>query len=140
MRFQYEKVEWFDKGNYTRIYRPNLKFSFKKGQIELPSDGLLDSGADLIVLPLFVAKYFEVPYEKAEKIHVQIADGRVGTFYKIPYKIHGISLTLNGVMVKETLAFSEGQDTALLGQDFFKHFQITFNRKKKYFDLKSTSK
>ena len=138
MRIKYKQFEIRDaQGALVKIYRPILRIIFKKGNCTQASNALVDSGADLIILPVSLGKYFEVPFEKGQILPVLLADGQVGKIYKITYSIHQINILCNGVKIKEPIAFSEGQETPLLGQDFFKYFRILFDRKKKYFDIKS---
>lgn len=137
MRKKYKQFEVIDaEGTLVKIYRPILRISFKKGTCSHGSNALIDSGADLIVLPISIGKYFEVPFGKGQVLPVLLADDQVGKIYKIPYELHKIDILCDRVKVKEPIAFSEGQEDPLLGQDFFKYFKISFDRKNKVFELK----
>jgi predicted aspartyl protease len=137
MRKKYKEFQLIDEeGNLIKIYRPMLRVVFCRGnELSKASEVLLDSGADLIVLPISIARYFEVPLKKEKILPVLLADGKVGEIYKLSFETHKISIFCNGLEIKESIAFSEGQETPLLGQDFFKHFKVNFDRKNRIFEL-----
>lgn len=138
MHRKYKEFHLVDlEGTEITVYRPIVEITFsKKDTLSKPSGALLDSGADMILFPISIARYFEVSLMKKWMLPVLLADGKIGEIYKLPYEFHKISIFCDGKEIKETIFFSEGQETPLLGQDFFKHFKITFDRKKKTFDLK----
>lgn len=138
MIFNYEKDDFVQpNGEIVSIFRSILPFTLsKRGSKLLPIDGLLDSGADMIIFPAKIAEFFEINYKKGMKIDVGVAGGYQTYVYRLPYKEHKISILVNGIEIKESIDFSVGQKHALLGQDFFKWFKITFDRNAAKFELK----
>lgn len=137
MTFDYEKSEIKKANGKTEyVYRPILPFFLaKNGLTILQIEGLLDSGADIILFPLKLAEYFEVPYQKGEIFSLQVAGGGHTSVYRVPFHLHKVKILIAGKILKKSIDFCDGQSSPLLGQTFFEHFRINFDRKKKIFEL-----
>lgn len=134
----YEESGYLDKksGKMAKLYRPLLTVNLiKRGFRFFPLECLLDSGADNIIFPADVARYFRINYKIGRLVDFEVAGGDTTSFYELDYKQHGIDIFVNDVRVKQSICFSEGQKDILLGQDFFKNFVIKFDRKNKKFHL-----
>lgn len=138
MNCDYQELKYFDEENsrYIKVYRPILSINLiKRGFKILTLESLLDSGADDIIFPSFLARVFGLDYKRAKIIDTNVAGGGFTDLYQMEYKQHGIDIFVNDIRIREKIFFSEGQRDILLGQDFFKNFVIKFDRKNKKFHL-----
>ena len=108
-----------------------IKLSFGKGKIK--TEALVDSGANISIFQKNIAEYLGIKIEEGKSISLQ------GVGAKIRGYIYQVILEVDRVKFSCKIVFSNKLTTSvnILGrEDFFEHFEVTFNEKKKYLILK----
>ncbi|GEM_PF-1086647 len=138
MLFDYQKYEGedADSGKERAFYRPLIQINLlKRGFKFYPVQALIDSGADNIIFPASFADDYRIQYKKGRVLKTLVVGGSIVNLYEVSYEMHGIDIFFLDKRVREKIYFSEGEKFPLLGQDFFAHFKISFDRAKKVFDV-----
>ena len=103
----------------------------------MPLRCLLDSGADVTVFPIELCGIFGVDLKKVIKGEMEGVGGIEVPSYTVSYDMHQMGIIIPGleVVVKESISFCLCQHTPLLGRNFFKYFEIVFQRGGKAFEI-----
>ena len=133
----YPYIRWNFKEDSVE-YRPILTVKVISNEVEIPLDGLVDSGCETCMIHIDLASAFEIDLTKCIKIGV----GGVGGKGSIGY------LTTVKIRVEEfehefetPIIFADIPTQLLLGQsDFFKQFRVLFERDQARFQLSRVPK
>ena len=107
---------------------PIIPITLIKENIEIDTDGLVDSGANISVFREEIAECLEIIIEDGEEILLQGLGGRiVGYIHELRVRIDDEKFPCKVVFSKElTVGLN------ILGREgFFEYFQITFNERDK---------
>ena len=107
---------------------PIIPITLIKKNIEIDTDGLIDSGANISVFREEIAECLEISIEDGEEILIQGLGGRiVGYIHELRVRVDDVEFPCKVVFSKElTVGLN------ILGREgFFEYFQITFNEKDK---------
>ena len=107
---------------------PVIPITLINKDIEIETDALIDSGANISVFREELAECLEVVVEDGEEILLQGLGGRIVGY------IHELTIRINDEKFRCKIVFSKEMTVGLniLGREgFFEHFQITFNEKQK---------
>jgi hypothetical protein len=93
---------------------------------EVPTDALVDSGANISVFRQEICEYFDLEIESGEEILLQGLGGRViGYIHEVRMSVEQLSFACKVVFSKE---LTVGMN--ILGrQDFFEMFKVTFDER-----------
>ena len=109
-------------------YFPVIPITLINKDIEIETDALIDSGANISVFREELAECLEIVVEDGEEILLQGLGGRIVGY------IHELTIRINDEKFRCKIVFSKEMTVGLniLGREgFFEHFQITFNEKQK---------
>ena len=112
---------------------PIIPITLIKENVEIDTDALVDSGANISVFREEIAECLEIVIEAGEEILLQGLGGRiVGYIHELNVKVDGEEFPCKVVFSKElTVGLN------ILGREgFFEYFQVTFNERGKEFILK----
>jgi len=107
---------------------PVIPITLINKDIEIETDALIDSGANISVFREELAECLEVVVEDGEEILLQGLGGRIVGY------IHELTIRINDEKFRCKIVFSKEMTVGLniLGREgFFEHFQITFNERQK---------
>jgi hypothetical protein len=114
---------------------PLIPITLIKENIEIDTDALIDSGANISVFREEIAECLEIVIEDGEEILLQGLGGRiVGYIHELKVRVEDEEFPCKVVFSKElTVALN------ILGREgFFEYFQVTFNEKGKEVILKKS--
>lgn len=106
------------------IYYPIIPLKLKHRNLDLTTDALIDSGANVSVFQSSIADYFGINIFEGERISLQGIGGRILAY------IHTIDFEVGDHSFSSRIAFSREMihHINILGRDdFFSHFIITFD-------------
>ena len=107
---------------------PIIPITLIKENVEIDTDALVDSGANISVFREEIAECLEIGIEDGEEILLQGLGGRiVGYIHEIKVRVDGEEFLCKVVFSKElTVGLN------ILGREgFFEYFQVTFNERGK---------
>jgi hypothetical protein len=132
VEFPYKKSEG---GNY----QPYLPIVLSNGKKTFSVYALVDTGADMTILPREIASLLEVQLDDLQTIRISCAGG--GQFSAMP-SIKPITYTIPGIkghrriQWKGTAYFADGEEAVLLGhKDCLERFDVTFYGKAQRFSM-----
>jgi len=106
------------------IYYPIVPIKLVHQDLELITDALIDSGANVSVFQASISDYFGIDLFKGERLFLQGIGGRIAAYR------HHIGIEIGGFSFLSLIAFSTEMipRVNILGRDdFFHHFLITFD-------------
>jgi len=106
------------------IYYPIVPLKLIHHGLELITDALIDSGANVSVFQGSISDYFGIDLFKGERIFLQGIGGRIAAYR------HYIDIEIGDFSFRSIIAFSTEMipHVNILGRhDFFQHFLIIFN-------------
>ena len=127
MKFRYKKYG-------LDVYRPVIPVEIVKGDIEVPYEVLVDSGADLCIFDSDIAKILDIDVVKGERHEVSGLTG-----FPEYYFLHSINIIVGGRKYKIEAGFMPLGNNAygIVGQKgFFELFSVKFDLLKKEIELK----
>jgi hypothetical protein len=133
MKFPYEKITTVDN---SVIYRPIIPVVFVSDTSDFTfgCNALLDSGADVCLFDLEFCGLLGIDPNSCEKsIIAGVGGGLIDAYF------HEVRLHIGETEIKTRVGFTDGVTAGygLLGQrGFFEHFDIEFNYKKKFVELR----
>lgn len=107
---------------------PIIPITLIRRNVEIDTDALLDSGANISVFREEIAECLEITIEDGEETLIQGIGGRiVGYIHELRVRVDNVEFPCKVVFSKElTVGLN------ILGREgFFEYFQITFNEKNK---------
>jgi len=107
---------------------PLIPITLIKGNVEIDTDALVDSGANISVFREEIAECLEIVIEDGEEILLQGLGGRiVGYIHELNVRVDDDEFPCKVVFSKElTVGLN------ILGREgFFEYFQVTFNERGK---------
>lgn len=107
---------------------PLIPITLIKENVEIDTDALIDSGANISVFREEIAECLEIVIEDGEEILLQGLGGRImGYIHEIKVRVDDDEFPCKVVFSKELTA-----GLNILGREgFFEYFQITFNERGK---------
>ena len=122
--FRKEKSRLF--GN---IYRPVAKLLIIHKNNKVPQIFYVDSGADITLIPRSVGEILELSNPKPSESFEIMGISEKG----VPIVLRRVQILLNGLRIFCRIGWSLIEDVPLLlgREDFFKYFDITFERNKR---------
>ena len=107
---------------------PLIPITLIKENVEIDTDALIDSGANISVFREEIAECLEIVIEDGEEILLQGLGGRiVGYIHELKIRVDDEEFPCKVVFSKE---FTVGLN--ILGREgFFEYFQVTFNERGK---------
>lgn len=135
MKFKYLQYPMLN-GEY--IFKPSIPIVFRLGNLFFTLNGLIDSGSDVTILPMEIARFFHFDPLKMQKSYLEAADGEKFIVYRSPVRLEQILSTkgLIDISWKSPVYFSESQSTALLGQKgFFEHVDVNLSWRKREIEV-----
>jgi len=118
------------------IYYPIVPVKLIHQDLELITDALIDSGANISVFQSSISDYFGIDLFKGERIFLQGIGGRIAA-----YK-HYIGIEIGEFSFRSRIAFSTEMipRVNILGRDdFFHHFIVTFDELSRKLVLQSVA-
>jgi hypothetical protein len=119
----------------SHLVRPavSLKLVRPDGTMTPPTYGLVDSGCDVSTFPTSWAPVLGIDLAKdCDEGVGNTAGGQTKAYHYNP----GITALLMGTQVPLVANFNEGLPIILLGrEDFFSHFKVSFDQRRKQFTL-----
>ena len=112
---------------------PIIPITLIKENVEIDTDALVDSGANISVFREEIAECLEIVIEAGEEILLQGLGGRIVGY------IHELNVRVDDEEFPCKVVFSKELTVGLniLGREgFFEYFQVTFNERGKEFILK----
>ena len=135
MKFRYTQYPLLN-GEY--IFRPSLPVILRLGAAFLPIRGIIDSGSDLTILPISVARFFKLNVSKMHREVIQAVGGNNVLLYQCNLRLEHIvsSRGFRDMSWKCPIYFSESQSFALLGQKgFFDHLDVNLSWRRKEIEI-----
>jgi len=114
---------------------PLIPITLIKENVEIDTDALIDSGANISVFREEIAECLEIVIEDGEEILLQGLGGRIVGY------IHQLKIRVDDDEFPSKVVFSKELTVGLniLGREgFFEYFQITFNERGKEVILEKT--
>ena len=139
MKFSYLKyrITSPDQKLVSYVYRPVIPIKLFSGNNHLKFKALIDAGADKCTFPGWIADRLGFDIYKGEKMIFSGIGGSVLTY------LHKTNIKVNELELYLDIYYSHEWDDmpfGLLGQSgFFSHFEVCFNYKEKFIQLKSYS-
>ncbi len=135
MIFKYSE---YQSSNGKKIFRPSIPITFQVGKKEFPVEALIDSGADMTILPIEIAGYFDFKLGKESRLPISGAGGGQFFIYRSPIKLEHIIQQIGHRNMKWSsfVYFAEQQPTILLGQKgFFDNVKVALDGSKKVIEI-----
>ncbi len=117
-----------ERSKFGVIYRPLTKVILQKGKFSVEVSMLIDSGADISMIPFRFGKAIGFRQEKKDEIsEVQGISGA-----GVPYIIKNVIMILNGKRLNVRIAWALVEEVPILmGRlDIFDKFKIIFDQQK----------
>ena len=128
MKFSYKKLA-------AGILRPIIPLEIRHGGNSIRYEALVDSGADMNIIPGELAEPLGIIAESGRKATVSGITGE-----GLPYYIHDVTIHIGGWPYEVEMGFMPEMPPfgyGVVGQrGFFEHFKITFNHRKAEIELK----
>jgi len=117
---------------------PYIDVTFKNGKKIIPVMALIDSGADITILPIEIAGVLGIELNIKEKIKLHAAGGSTFPVYPSPGKVECIieQKGFRPIVLKSKVYFAESAPTILLGHhDFLYQLKIILDGPRKEVEI-----
>lgn len=135
MKFKYSEYIVQDK---IKIYRPTVPIIFKNKSKFIPTEAIIDSGADFTILPIEMAGALDIKLDLRTKTKFHGAGNNSFTVYPSPVKIEHL-LRQEGfrpLKWQADVVFAESQPGILLGhKGFLEKFRVVLDGKRKEVEI-----
>ncbi|MCF7846137.1 MAG: hypothetical protein K9L85_02775 [Candidatus Peribacteraceae bacterium] len=116
MLFKYSQQQFADGGGMSL---PLIPVTFRSKKHSIPTFALIDSGADVPILPIEIAGELGLKLNSKEKIEMNAAGGNKFYVYPSPEKVECVieQKGFRSIVLRSPVYFAESASTILLGHN-----------------------